>query len=65
MRRTIGGILSAGGILGIVYFGYQYFQETEQFDAFGAEVTVSTGDYIPIIISAIVLLVGLAMSWKK
>ncbi len=65
MRRTIGGILSVAGIIGIIYFGYQYFQETEHLDAFGAEVTVSTGDYIPIIISAIVLVVGLMLSWKK
>jgi hypothetical protein len=65
MKRTIGGILSAAGIIGIIYFGYQYFQDTEHFDAFGAEVTISTGDYIPIIISAIVLIAGLLIGWKK
>ncbi len=65
MRRTIGGILSAAGIIGIIYYGYLYFQETEHFDAFGAEVTVSTGDYIPIVISAVVLVVGLVIGWKK
>ncbi|MFO8030478.1 MAG: hypothetical protein R6U28_11510 [Cyclonatronaceae bacterium] len=65
MRRTIGGILSVAGIIGIIYYGYQYFQETEHFDALGAEVTLSTGDYIPIVISAVVLLAGLLIGWKK
>ncbi len=65
MNRTIGGILSAAGIIGIIYFGYQYFQDSEHFDVFGAEVTVSTGDYVPIIISAVVLLAGILISLKK
>ncbi len=65
MKRIIGGILSAAGLIGIIYFGYQYLQETESFDVLGADVTVSTGDYIPIIISAVVLVVGLVIGWKK
>ncbi len=65
MKRTIGGILSAAGLIGIIYFGYQYLQETESYDVLGADVTVSTGDYIPIIISAVVLVVGLVIGWKK
>ncbi len=65
MKRTIGGILSVAGLLGIIYFGYQYLQDTDSFDVLGADVTVSTGDYIPIIISAIVLVAGLLIGWKK
>lgn len=65
MRRTIGSILSVAGIIGIIYYGYQYFQETEHFEALGAEVTVSTGDYLPIIISGVILLAGLIIGWKK
>ncbi len=65
MKRTIGGILSAAGLLGILYFGYQYLQDTESFDVLGTNVTVSSGDYVPIIISAVVLVVGILIGWKK
>jgi hypothetical protein len=62
MKETIGGILTAGGLLGIIYYGYQYFQNSESFEAFGADVAVSTGDYTPIIISAVVMVVGLVIT---
>lgn len=65
MKETIGGILTAGGLLGILYFGYQYFQDSESFEAFGADVAVSTGDYTPIIISAVVMVAGIIITRLK
>lgn len=65
MRQTIGGILAAAGFLGIIYFGYRYFDESESFEALGADVAVSTGDYTPIIISAIVLILGIVIAKLK
>jgi hypothetical protein len=62
MKKTVGGILTAGGLIGIIYFGYQYFQDSESFEAFGADVAISTGDYTPIIISAVVLVAGIVIS---
>lgn len=62
MKKTIGGILTAGGLIGIIYFGFQYFQDSESFEAFGADVAISTGDYTPIIISAVVLVAGIVIS---
>ena len=62
MKKTIGGILTAGGLIGIMYFGYQYFQDSESFEAFGADVAISTGDYTPIIISAIIMIAGIVVS---
>lgn len=62
MKETIGRILMIGGVLGVVYYGYQYFQDSESFEAFGADVAVSTGDYTPIIISAVVMLVGIVIT---
>ncbi|WP_020403907.1 hypothetical protein [Gracilimonas tropica] len=62
MKKTIGSILTAGGLLGVIYFGYQYFQESESFEAFGADVAISTGDYTPIIISAVVMIAGIVVS---
>ncbi|MFV1885310.1 MAG: hypothetical protein ACMZ7B_12535 [Balneola sp.] len=65
MKKTIGSILAGGGLLGVLYFGYQYFQDSESFEAFGADVAVSTGDYVPILISAVVMLVGIVIARLK
>jgi uncharacterized membrane protein len=65
MKKTIGGILAGGGLLGVIYFGYQYFQNSESFEAFGADVAVSTGNYVPIIISGVVLVAGVIISRMK
>ncbi len=65
MKKIIGNILGAGGLIGVIYFGYQYFQNSESFEAFGADVAVSTGDYVPVLISAIVMLAGVAISRMK
>ncbi len=62
MKDTIGRILAIGGVLGIIYFGWQYYEESESFEAFGADIAVSTGDYTPIIISAVVMLVGIIIT---
>ncbi|MGN8225648.1 hypothetical protein [Gracilimonas sp. BCB1] len=62
MKKTIGGMLTAGGLIGIIYFGYQYLQDSESFEAFGTDVAISTGDYTPIIISAVVMVAGIVVS---
>ncbi|MCP9291089.1 hypothetical protein [Gracilimonas sediminicola] len=62
MKKTIGGMLTAGGLIGIIYFGYQYMQDSESIEAFGADVAISTGDYTPIIISAVVMVAGIVIS---
>ncbi len=62
MKDTVGRILAIGGVLGIIYFGWQYYEESESFEAFGADIAVSTGDYTPIIISAVVMLVGIIIT---
>ncbi len=65
MNQTLGGILSVVGLIGIIFFGYQYMADTESFQLFGADVAVSTGDVVPIVISAIVLIVGLVIYRSK
>lgn len=62
MKKTIGGILTAGGLLGVIFYSYQYFQESETFEALGADVAISTGDYTPIIISAVVMVAGIVLA---
>ncbi len=65
MKKTIGGILTGGGLLGVIYFGFQYFQDSKSFEAFGADIAVSTGDYVPILVSAAVMLVGIVITRTK
>ncbi len=65
MKQTLGGILSVGGLIGIIFFGYQYMQDSESFSVFGADVAVSTGDWVPILISLIVLVIGVVIYQSK
>ncbi|MBO6523296.1 MAG: hypothetical protein JJ971_05675 [Balneolaceae bacterium] len=65
MKKTIGSILAGGGLLGVLYFGYQYFQDSESFEALGADVAISTGDYVPVLVSAIVMLAGIVITRVK
>ena len=65
MNQTLGGILSVAGLLGVIYFGYQYMEDSETFSLFGADIAVTTGDIVPVVISAIVLIVGLVIYKAK
>lgn len=65
MKQILGSILSIGGLLGVFYFGYQYLDDSESFEVLGADVAVSTGDYVPILISLIVLIVGVVIYRSK
>lgn len=62
MKKLIGGLLTAGGVFGVIYFSYQYFQESKTFELFGADIAISTGDFKPIIIAAVALAAGVVIS---
>ncbi|MAO64129.1 MAG: hypothetical protein CL666_03950 [Balneola sp.] len=61
MKQTLGSILSIGGLIGVIYFGYMYLDDSESFEFLGADVAISTGDYVPILISLIVLAAGVLL----
>lgn len=65
MKKTLGGVLSIGGLIGVIFYTYQYMQNSESFSAFGADVAVSTGNWVPIVISALVMVVGLLLARGK
>jgi hypothetical protein len=65
MKQTIGSVLSVGGLIGVLFFGYQYLDDSESFNFFGADVVVSTGDYVPILISLVVLIAGVVIYRSK
>ena len=65
MKKKIGQALSGLGVIGVLYYGYQYFNNSESFEALGADIAISTGDYVPVLISAVVLLVGVVLTRFK
>lgn len=65
MKQTLGGILSVAGLIGVIYFGIQYMNDSESFSVLGADVAVSSGDWVPILISLIVLIVGVVVYRSK
>lgn len=65
MKKTIGGILSIGGLIGVIYYTYEYMQESESFSALGADVAISTGNWVPIVISALIMVVGILLTRAK
>lgn len=65
MKKAIGGILSIGGLVGVIFYTYQYMQDSESFSALGADVAISTGNWVPIVISALVMVVGILLARGK
>lgn len=65
MKKTLGGLLSIGGLIGVIYYTYQYIQDSESFSALGADIAVSTGNWVPILISAIIMVVGILLIRMK
>ncbi|REL33012.1 hypothetical protein DYD21_13880 [Rhodohalobacter sp. SW132] len=61
MKQTLGGLMSVAGFIGVIFFGFQYLDDSESFSILGADVAVSTGDVVPILISLIILIVGVVI----
>lgn len=59
--KQAGIILLIVGIIGLAYFGYEAMQQSERIEVLGADIAVSTADWIPVIVSGIVALIGLIM----
>ncbi len=53
--------MSVAGFIGVIFFGFQYLDDSESFSILGADVAVSTGDVVPILISLIILIVGVVI----
>lgn len=57
--KAIGIILTAAGLLGIIFFGLQAIDESESFNLFGLDIAVSSADWTPLIVSAVVTIAGI------
>jgi uncharacterized membrane protein YidH (DUF202 family) len=60
--KSLGTILLILGAIGTIVFGIQAIQDSESFSFLGMEITVSTANWTPVIISVILLVVGLVLT---
>lgn len=60
--KPIGYIVSIIGLIAFIYTGMIYINNSETFGAFGMDIAVSKGDPVPMIVSAVVLIVGLLLA---
>jgi xanthosine utilization system XapX-like protein len=65
--RKIGLVILLIGLVGLIYFGYQAMQASENFTCLGVDVAVSNADWTPVIFSGVVAVIGfvLALAGKK
>jgi hypothetical protein len=60
--KIIGIILLILGLLGLLIYGIQAVQDTETFSILGIDFGVSDANWTPVIISAILFIIGLVLS---
>jgi uncharacterized membrane protein len=59
MNRILGGLFMLVGLVGVLYYGILFIQNSDSFNFFGSEVVISSGEYAPVLVSAIIMVVGL------
>jgi hypothetical protein len=59
--RTAGLVLLIIGLVGTIVFGIQAIQDTETFSFLGIDIGVSGANWTPLIISAVILVVGIVL----
>jgi uncharacterized membrane protein YidH (DUF202 family) len=65
MKKTIASIFTIGGLIALIYTAINYMNNSESFGFMGADVVVSKGDPIPVIISAFVMIIGIILLLTK
>lgn len=63
--KILGIVLLVVGLLGLAYFGYQAWQDSESFNLLGVDVAVSKADWMPVIVSALVAVLGYVLTRVK
>lgn len=61
MKKSIGIVLTLLGLVATVITGMNAMDQSESFSVFGADVVISQADYTPVIISAVVLIIGIVL----
>ena len=60
--RIIGVILFIAGLIGVIVFGVQTMNNSESFNFLGIDIAVSTANWTPLIVSAVVLVIGVLIA---
>ena len=63
--KTVGYVLFILGLIGVVVFGIQVLNDSESFSVLGVDVAVSKANWAPLIVSAVVLVIGLILPRTK
>jgi hypothetical protein len=65
IMKTAGIVILVIGIIGLIVFGIQALQDSDSFSLLGIDIAVSKANWTPVIISAIVTVVGIVMVSSK
>ncbi|MDR8389671.1 hypothetical protein NC796_00890 [Aliifodinibius sp. S!AR15-10] len=65
MKKVTGSVLTIGGLAALIYTGINYINNSESFGFLGMDVVVSQGNITPVIISAVVMLLGVVLLQSK
>ncbi len=64
MKQSVGRVLTVLGLIGTIFFGIKAIQNSESFSFLGLDVSVSSANWTPLIISVVILVIGLFASRK-
>ena len=64
MKKGLGIVLTLVGIAATAITGMQVADDSDSFSVFGADVVVSQANYVPLIISIVVLVIGVIL-WSS
>lgn len=62
--KILGVIILVIGLVGLVFFGIEAMNDSESFSLLGMDVAVSSANWTPVIVSAVVALIGFFIMQK-
>ena len=63
--KIVGTVLFILGLVGVVVFGIQALNDSESFNLFGLDIAVSKANWTPLIVSALILIIGVVLPRLK
>jgi hypothetical protein len=63
--KLLGIIITVIGIVGTLYYGLEAMNHSESISAFGVDIAVSSANWTPVIVSAVVLLIGIFITARS
>lgn len=63
--KSLAYVLMAIGLVGIIYFGFQAISNSETFSFLGLDIAVSSANWTPVFVSAIVAVLGFTITPRE